>query len=75
MITLGVIPIALIVGVIVSGIGLMAYLVRRSGARAVEQANMRATQEKVQQANAVEREVAAESDAAVYDDLRRQRGG
>lgn len=55
---------------------LAVYLgIRKSGVQAKQNADMKATMRDVERRNAVEREVASESDASVADDLRKQRGG
>jgi hypothetical protein len=65
------------IAVVVVGISLLAvYLgIKKSGKKDQQNADMKATLKAVETRNDVEAEVARESDAAVADDLRRQRNG
>lgn len=66
----------LIAGAVAALALLAVYLgIKKSGVDKQQNADMRATLKKVENRNAVENEVASESDAAVADDLRKQRGG
>ena len=58
------------------GIALLAgyFGIKRSGVKEQQAADMKATLKAVETRNAVEQEVARESDSDVADDLRRQRG-